>query len=441
MNFIEISIQSDKKLVAEFLANLNMILNDKEFNIDKNLIIIKSKKEKEKEQFSTPYTLADLEYDASDIVQRLKELTVQEYSETLFDRDDDTRKENIMPTNKFIRKVSMDCPLCDKIHELEERERTATLTIKGEKVSYRERYFFCCNCREEENEFETGSMINANLAAARNAYRSSHHLLTSDEIIKIRESYGLSQVDLAKLLDWGEATVARYESKSIQDEAYDNMLRIIQANPLKAIELLDKNKDKFTDSKRIQIRSNLEEKLDSYGKEFLKRQALEGEYAHFSEPSDSNGYKTLDIDKIECVLSYYAEHMANLYKVKMMKLLWYGDALFFRSAGTSITGLVYRHEAMGALPIGHYSILNLENVNVRTEEGYDYTSYRFFPNPKLSMDCLSTAERKVLDLVIEKFRDFNAPDIVNYMHQERAYLETNPGDIIGYSLAKDLRPF
>ena len=81
MNFIEISIQSDKKLVAEFLANLNMILNDKEFNIDKNLIIIKSKKEKEKEQFSTPYTLADLEYDASDIVQRLKELTIQEYSE------------------------------------------------------------------------------------------------------------------------------------------------------------------------------------------------------------------------------------------------------------------------------------------------------------------------------------------------------------------------
>ena len=41
-----------------------------------------------------------------------------------------------------------------------------------------------------------------------------------DEIVAIRESYGLSQVDLAKLLGWGEATISRYESKAIQDEAY-----------------------------------------------------------------------------------------------------------------------------------------------------------------------------------------------------------------------------
>ncbi len=346
-----------------------------------------------------------------------------------------------MTASKLIKKVPMDCPLCDKTHELEERERIATLTIKGEKVSYKERYFLCRNCAEEENEFETGSMVNANLSAARNAYRTVHHLLTSDEIVRIRESYGLSQVDLAKLLDWGEATVARYESKSIQDEAYDNMLRIIQANPLKAIELLDKNRDKFTDSKRMQIRANLEEKLDSYGKEFLKRQALESEYVHFSEPSDANGYKTLDIDKIEYILSYYAGHIANLHKVKMMKLLWYGDVLFFKSTGMSMTGLVYRHEAMGALPVGHYSMMNLENINVQKEEGYDYTSYHFLPNPKLNMAFLSEAEIKTLDLVIDKFRNFNAPDIVKYMHQERAYIETNPGNIIYYSLAKDIRPF
>ena len=53
------------------------------------MILIKSKKESEKRQYSTPHTLLDLEYDESDIVMRLKELTVAEYSETLFDRDDD----------------------------------------------------------------------------------------------------------------------------------------------------------------------------------------------------------------------------------------------------------------------------------------------------------------------------------------------------------------
>ena len=43
----------------------------------------------------------------------------------------------------------------------------------------------------EENEFETGAMTNANLMNARNAYRVRHGLLTSDEIIDIRENYGL----------------------------------------------------------------------------------------------------------------------------------------------------------------------------------------------------------------------------------------------------------
>lgn len=346
-----------------------------------------------------------------------------------------------MANSVLIRKVHMECPLCDKIHEVEERKRITTLTVKGEQVSYEEAYYLCVNSKEDENEFETGSMTNTNMLAARNSYRISHNLLTSNEIVDIRENYGLSQVDLAKLLGWGEATIARYESKAIQDEAYDNMLRIIKDNPLKAIEFLDKNRDKFTTTKRLQIRAQLEEKLDSYGKEFLTRQALESEYVRFSELSDSNGYCLLDINKLEKIISHYARCITNLYKVKLMKILWYTDALFFKSTGKSMTGLVYRHEPMGALPIGHYSIMNLENINVKEEEGYDVTKYHFYPNPSLDITDLSTEELEILDKVVAKFKDYNAPDIVNYMHNERAYAETNPDEIIPFSLAKEIRIF
>ena len=147
----------------------------------------------------------------------------------------------------------MECPLCDKIHEVDEMERTTTLTIKGEKVIYNERFYFCANSDEDENEFETCGMMNKNLLNARNAYRKKKGLLTSDEIVAIRESYGLSQVDLAKLLGWGEATISRYESKAIQDEAYDMMLRLVKDDPLKAMELLKKNSNKFSESKSKEI--------------------------------------------------------------------------------------------------------------------------------------------------------------------------------------------
>ena len=37
---------------------------------------------------STPHTLLDLDYDIGDVIDRLKELTVEEYSETKIDKDD-----------------------------------------------------------------------------------------------------------------------------------------------------------------------------------------------------------------------------------------------------------------------------------------------------------------------------------------------------------------
>ena len=44
--------------------------------------------ERGNEQYSTPYTLLELEYNDVDVVERLKELTIKEYSETIVDKDD-----------------------------------------------------------------------------------------------------------------------------------------------------------------------------------------------------------------------------------------------------------------------------------------------------------------------------------------------------------------
>lgn len=347
-----------------------------------------------------------------------------------------------METSTLIKKIHMFCPLCDKTHEIEERKRIATITLKGEEVSYEERFYFCANADEDENEFETGAMTNENLLKARNAYRVKMGLLTSDEIVAIRESYGLSQVDLAKLLGWGEATISRYESKAIQDEAYDTMLRLIKDNPLQALEFLKKNSDKFSVTKRIEIRAKIIEKLDSYGKEFLTRQTFEGEYASFEEPSDSNGFTVLNIDKIEAMISYMAEKVNNLFKVKLMKMLWYSDVVSFIENGCSMTGMVYRHEPMGALPVGHYSLMNLENLNVQEEISYNYdTMLHVYPTANMDYSVLTDEEKAILDKVIIKFKDYKAKDIVDYMHDEKAYIETKPGEIIPFSLAKEIRVF
>lgn len=87
MTDIRINIQSDKKDVKVFLKELKDILNSEKFNSGEDMIVVKSKKDEI--EYSTEYLMVDLDYDESDIVERLKELTLDEYSETLIDKDDD----------------------------------------------------------------------------------------------------------------------------------------------------------------------------------------------------------------------------------------------------------------------------------------------------------------------------------------------------------------
>ncbi|MDE6999717.1 MAG: DUF4065 domain-containing protein [Lachnospiraceae bacterium] len=381
-----------------------------------------------------------------------------------------------MANNTLIGRVHMDCPICKMFHEVEERERMVSVMMKGEKVFYEEHFYVCTN-RYKENgettggefkngefkngesknsefkngeskndgfenyEFQTADLMSDNQMAARNAYRKVHGLLTSDEIVAVRENYGLTQVEAARLLGWGEATIARYESKAIQDEAYDTMLRILKEDPFRAIALLDKNSDRFPEAKKMQIRTKMVEKLDSYGKEFLSRQVFASEYVKFSVPSDFNGYKLLDIDKVESVVSYFAERIADLYKIRLMNLLWYADAVYFKTCSNSMTGLVYRHEPMGVLPVGNVSLTNLKNINVHVEEDHVAAKYHFYPNTALQTTELSKNETTVLDSVITRFRNYDDPLLVSCIQEETAYTQTTPGAIIPYSLAKKMRAF
>ena len=85
---IFLSTQSKKREVVAFLDELQKLLERENFDINTDITLIIKKKQGEDQRYSTPYTLLDLDYDIEDVVHRLKELTVEEYSETKIDTDD-----------------------------------------------------------------------------------------------------------------------------------------------------------------------------------------------------------------------------------------------------------------------------------------------------------------------------------------------------------------
>lgn len=128
------------------------------------------------------------------------------------------------------------CPICMETHDVQLIETTATIVFKDTNVTYPARYYFC---ERTEEYYSDEELIRVNDCAMKNAYRKAKGLLTSDEIIAIRQKYGITQSDLCLLLGWGEKTITRYESHQVQDFAHDSILRKIADDPAWFLSLLD----------------------------------------------------------------------------------------------------------------------------------------------------------------------------------------------------------
>ncbi len=343
-----------------------------------------------------------------------------------------------MSKEYLIDEIEMDCPICERVHTLEKRNRETQGIVKGEVVDYEEIFYLCPETDEEDNEFVSSAIMDKNLLRARDAYRKAKGLLTSEEIVEIRNFYELTQSEFSNLLGWGDVTVTRYESKTIQDETYDNLMRMARENPLFALQSLEKHKAKFAVEKYKKIRSKVVERVEETGIQFLKIQEINSIYVKYEEGSDYNGYKVLNLEKLAYVIGYFANYVNNLYKVKLMKLLWYADVLHFRRHGKAMTGLVYKHMTYGALPLAYDEIIHLPTVKVEEEIIYDDISYRIVPNTEVNESDFTPEELSILELIATKFKNYRSREIVDYMHEERAYKETEPYNIISFELAKDL---
>lgn len=346
-----------------------------------------------------------------------------------------------MNNRKIIKKERMFCSICEQEHEIYLIEEKREVNIKGKIIKYKEKLYLCDKYKKD-NTFETEKLWNENLLNSLDVYRKKNNLLTSIEIKDIRKKYQLTQLEMARMLGLGEVTITRYETKQIQDEAHDKILRIIDKNAMLALEYLENNKKYFENTDRYDVIANnvkkvvLKDTLD-----YLNKQEIEAKYIDFSEKSSLNGNKKLDIDKLEIIINYIASNYPNLFKVKLMKILWYIDCIAYKEKNESLTGLVYTHQKMGALPIAYDEIIKLPSIVVKEEiiEKDDfYTSYHILANKDYKGKKLPSKEKEICDRVIEKFKDFNTQELVDYMHNEEAYIKTKNNEIICFDYAKNI---
>lgn len=155
----------------------------------------------------------------------------------------------------------------------------------------------------------------------------------------------------------------------------------------------------------------------------------------------AHGNADLSLDKVVDVIRYFAssKNVTNLYKVKLMKLMWYADALAYKKRGFAITGLVYQALPMGVVPVGHGSIIDLKDVPCEEVDIGETSAYHFSLTGEKNFSALSKEEKDILDFVIEKLGKMSKNEMIDFMHKERAYVETAPRDVIQFKYAEYLQ--
>ena len=328
------------------------------------------------------------------------------------------------------------CEVCEKEVETKVIMRKETFNVCGEDIEVNAQIMVCADCGEELFNEELDSKT---LVCAYNEYRRKHKLLFPEEIKRIREQYGLSQRSFAKLLNWGDKTIHRYENGAIQDRVHNSLLLFLREPENMRTYLLE-NEVTIDEKQKARLLETVErlEQTTEYrtGRRFF-------ELLSSSIPSEENGFKSFDYDKFCAMVLFFAHKNVELLKTKLMKLLNYSDMIFYKENGISISGLKYAHLPYGPVP-DHFEMLlgkmaedHIAHINILYDGAYE--KHQVIPEQDIPEGGLTDLELNVLERVYEKFKDFGSSDISDYSHKEKGYQSTKEGEIISYTYAKDIK--
>ena len=328
------------------------------------------------------------------------------------------------------------CEVCGREVETKIITRKEVLNVCGEDIEVDAQVMVCAECGEElfNEELDSATLINAY-----NEYRRRHKLLLPEEMRRIREQYGLSQRSFAKLLNWGDKTIRRYENGAVQDRAHNSLLLFLR-EPENMRTYLTEN-EVALDEKQISRLLETVEKLEQDTDFRVGRRYFD---LYFSRvPCEENGFKGFDYEKLCAMVLFFAHKSAGLLKTKLMKLLNYSDMIFYKENGLSISGLKYAHLPYGPVPDNFDMILGKMSADhiAHIEVFYDgsYENHQVIPECDVPEGALSDEEIEVLNRIYEKFKNFGSAEISNYSHREKGYNATKRGQIISYAYAMDIQ--
>lgn len=331
------------------------------------------------------------------------------------------------------------CPYCreEKEYNIEKR---IVKEFRGKEIATYENVAVCSNCKKDLYLVKQAQENNQRIYAA---YRKAESIIAPQDIVDLRNKYDISQRELTAILGFGKMTINRYERGDLPTKSQSDYIKLLIQDESK---FMEKVKEAFA-NKHITAKTynKIVSKVDSEVlavrdmQDLIRKIIING---LSRTPDIYNGYKELDLEKIENLVSYIASKVENLTVTSLNKYLWYIDMLAFKENTIGITGLTYERGEFGPAVIGkqYRTIAFLSSKYLKDEyENEEGTITKIVSKNNYDL-TIFTEELNVIDRVICSLKGKTVVEISRVSQGEDACKKTKEGERISFEYAMNINP-
>lgn len=297
----------------------------------------------------------------------------------------------------------------------------ATLKTEVRQTKYRKEeyeYTQLYYVDDDGTEFTTTAVDEVNFRQVTNQYRAVHGIPYVDEIIDLRNKYGLSASKMSRILGFGENQYRLYEEQEVPSESNGRTLKACM-NPVVFEEYVKAARNELSNKEYERV-------MDVIGMEKTKGvDFMQSRIYNKCTRGKENGYAPQSMVRLHNMLLFFINGIGDVFATKMNKLLFYADFVAYRMYGYSISGLSYLAAPFGPTPYNWGLIYNVfddvYNEVVSFADGIEGT--KLMAQNKPDMSVFNRDEQNALELVRDAFKGLSASAISKLSHEEDAWLK------------------
>ena len=294
-----------------------------------------------------------------------------------------------------------------------------TWKFRGEDYEYVQSFWLC---QDSGETFTTDEQDDAAFMQVTNQYRTKYGIPFTDEIVSIRERYGVSASKMSQILGIGTNQWRHYEAGEVPNVSNGRMIRSIMS-PDVFRGYVYSSKHILEEKEYKKLLSKIEKFVDENNSS-SEREMYDFMRIYQSERGAENGYAPQSLSHLKNVLLYLLSRCGEVFYTKMNKILFYVDFAAYRESGMTITGLSYKALDYGPVP-EHWDriysqfdeIIQVPRI-VGEREGTELQA-----KVKTDRAKLTNFEKEILDKVCARFATVSSAEISRISHEEEAWLQ------------------